>query len=81
MVRSQEREAGKGRNMTGEQLQSRRQRARISLRKLATRAGISPSYLCDLEWGKRTGERAQAQIDQAAIVLREMVEERKMAKP
>jgi transcriptional regulator with XRE-family HTH domain len=58
--------------MTGAQLKVRRIRAKISLRGLAARLLISPSYLCDLEKGKRTGERAQAQIAKAVAELRAM---------
>ena len=58
--------------MTGAQLQARRIRAKISLRGLAARMRISPSYLCDLEKGKRTGERAQAQIAKSVAELRAM---------
>lgn len=66
--------------MTGAQLQSRRQRAKISLRGLASRMSISPPYLCDLEWERRSGERAQAQIVRGAEILREMIAERKREK-
>ena len=60
--------------MTGAQLQARRQRAGISLRGLAKCMAISPAYLCDLEWGKRT---SQEQLDRAGCVLREMITEKK----
>ena len=59
--------------MTGAKLTSARQRAKISLRALAARAGISLSYLADLEKGRRTGAKAQAQLDRVAVVLREMI--------
>jgi transcriptional regulator with XRE-family HTH domain len=61
----------------GAQLQARRLTARVSLRSLAARMGISPPYLCDLEWGRRSGERAQSQIARAALILREMIAEKK----
>ena len=63
--------------MTGAQLQARRLTARVSLRSLAARMVISPPYLCDLEWGRRSGERAQAQIARAAVILLEMIAEKK----
>ena len=55
--------------MTGAQLQARRVRADVSLRGLAARMGIAPSYLCDIEKGRRM---SQAQIARAAVVLAEM---------
>jgi transcriptional regulator with XRE-family HTH domain len=30
-----------------------RKAAGLSLRALASRSGFSPSYLCDIEWGRR----------------------------
>jgi transcriptional regulator with XRE-family HTH domain len=55
--------------MTGAKLQARRLRAKVSLRGLAAQMGIAPSYLCDIEKGRRL---SQAQIDRAAVVLAEM---------
>jgi transcriptional regulator with XRE-family HTH domain len=66
--------------MTGAQLHNRRTRAKISLRGLAARLQISPSYLCDLEKGKRTGDRAKVQLERSAAELRAMVSEREKAK-
>jgi predicted transcriptional regulator len=60
--------------MTGEQIRRARQRAKIGLRALAAHMGISPAYLCDLEWGRR---KSQAQIDRAAIGVREMISQRR----
>ena len=64
--------------MTGERLQARRQRAGISLRTLATSLGISASYLCDLEWGRR---KSASQLDRAANVLKAMAKAKRSAKP
>ena len=41
-------------NTSGDQLRKRRERKRISLRKLAREAGLSPSYLSDIELGRST---------------------------
>lgn len=38
---------------TGADLAALRRAARLSLRALASRSGFSPSYLCDIEWGRR----------------------------
>jgi transcriptional regulator with XRE-family HTH domain len=38
---------------TGADLAALRRAARLSLRALASRSGFSPSYLCDVEWGRR----------------------------
>jgi hypothetical protein len=45
----------------------------VSLRGLAAHLGISPAYLCDLEWGRRT---SQSRLKQAVAGLREMVKAR-----
>lgn len=60
--------------MTGPTLRTRRTKARISLRALAAYLGMSPSYLSDLELGRRTSRLA---IERAAAGLRAMVLERK----
>jgi transcriptional regulator with XRE-family HTH domain len=38
---------------TGGVLAALRKQAGLSLRALASRSGFSPSYLCDIEWGRR----------------------------
>lgn len=38
---------------TGGVLAALRKQAKFSLRALASRSGFSPSYLCDVEWGRR----------------------------
>jgi|WetSurMetagenome_2_1015567.scaffolds.fasta_scaffold15552_2 transcriptional regulator with XRE-family HTH domain len=59
--------------MTGSQLRYRRERSKISLRALASRMGISASYLCDLELGRRSSTEQLAMADR---VLRVMIAER-----
>jgi transcriptional regulator with XRE-family HTH domain len=60
--------------MTGADLRAARISAGISLRALARRIGISPSYLSDLERGFRTSQRMLAI---ARSELRLMVAEQK----
>ena len=57
--------------VTGLQLQRARARAKVSLRRLAAHLRLSPSYLCDLEHGRRT---SQQQLVRAAAGLNEMRE-------
>lgn len=46
----------------GAEMRSKREKAKLSLRSIATKLGVSPAYLSDLELGRRawTEERAQA---------------------
>lgn len=74
MVSSRRRKTGEG--MTGAQLTKARKRAGISLRGMAVKLGISPSYLVDIEKGRRAGEKAQALIVDAGALVREHVEEK-----
>ena len=52
--------------MTASQLKAARTKAKISIRKLAAWMGISPSYLADLESGRRT---SQEQLDRAGRAI------------
>ena len=70
--------ANMAKKATVPQLTRARKRANIGLRELAAALGISAPYLCDLEKGRRNGEKAQEQIERAVAVLREIAAARRV---
>lgn len=51
----------------GAEMRARRRKAKLSLRSVATRLGISAPYLCDLELGRRAWSEERAQAFLAAL--------------
>jgi hypothetical protein len=69
--------------MTGASLRAARLAAGISLRALAGRTGISPTYLCDIEQGRRPGNGERGGEPWLTILwsdLRRLVAEQKARK-
>ena len=52
---------------TGSEARLQREKRQLSLRKVATKMNISPSYLCDLELGRRKWNMKKIRLFEASV--------------
>ena len=61
---------------TGKNARAAREQARLSLREVARRLGVSPAYVCDLEKGRRPWNMQRAVRYATAVRSNDQVENR-----